>query len=281
MMTELIPGRKLVLVFAVLAAGGLASCGQDAKQIVEQAVKTELAADEADHTHWMYFEIDQTPKLTVKQWVVETDKGDLKRVLEENGHQVSPNEQHTRIEGFIRNSSAQAKQHKDNQNDDQQARQMLNMLPQAFVWTVKSRQSARTILHFVPDPHFDAPSYQARVFAAMEGDMTVDDLQHRVVSIKGRLTHIVKFGGGLLGNLQAGGSFEVERHEISKGEWQIVETHVHISGRALLFKSISEQEDDLKSKFKQLPSGLSPDDAEKMVLQQSGDLPQSAQLTRR
>lgn len=246
--------------------------------MVYQAVQTELAADDADHTQWMYFEIDRTPKLTVRQWVVETGKGDLKRVLEENGRELSHNEQHSRIDGFERDTSAQAKQRKDSQHDDQQARQMLNMLPQTFVWTVAARKNGKTTLHFAPDPHFHAPSYQARVFAAMEGDVVVDDLQHRIESLKGRLTHNVKFGEGLLGNLEAGGSFDVERHEIGKGEWQIVETHVHITGHALLFKSISEQEDDLKSNFKQLPSGLSPDDAEKMVLNQGG--PQTAQLRR-
>lgn len=280
MMTRLICLRNHLLIFAVLATSSVASHGQSAKQIAQQAVQTELAADDADHTRWMYFEIDTTPKLNVKQWVVETSKGDLKRVLEEDGHQLSQNEQHNRLDGFMQNPTAQAKQRKDGQHDDQQARQMLSMLPQAFVWTLGVRQNNRTVLHFVPDPHFDAPNYQARVFAAMEGDMTVDDLQHRIVSLKGRLTHNVKFGGGLLGNLQAGGSFNVERHEIRKGEWQITETHVHITGRALLFKSISEQEDDVKSMFKELPSGLSPEDAEKMVLAQSGDQPQTAQLTR-
>jgi hypothetical protein len=277
MMLELMQRRNFVLIFSILMTGCLRSAGQDAKQMVQQAVQAELAADNADHTRWMYFEIDRKRKVTVKQWVVETGKGDLKRVLEESGRELSQDEQHSRIDGE-RDASAQAKQRKDNQHDDQEARQMLSMLPQGFVWTVAARKNGKTTLHFAPDPHFHAPSYQARVFAAMEGDMMVDDLQHRIESLKGRLTHNVKFGEGLLGNLEAGGSFDVERHDIGKGEWQIVETHVHITGRALLFKTISEQEDDLRSNFKQLPSGLSPDDAEKMVLNQGG--PQSAQMRR-
>jgi hypothetical protein len=104
----------------------------------------------------------------------------------------------------------------------------------------------------------------------MEGNMTVDNQQHRIISLKRRLTRSVKFGEGLLGELQAGGSFDVERQEIGQGEWQIVETHVDIAGRALLFRSISKQENDKKSEFKDLPSELSLNDAEKMVLQQGG-----------
>jgi hypothetical protein len=66
--------------------------------------------------------------------------------------------------------------------------------------------------------------------------------------------------------MEAGGTFEVERRETGKGEWQITETHVHIQGHALLFKSISEQEDDEKSKFRRLPDNISIADAEKELL---------------
>jgi len=53
---------------------------------------------------------------------------------------------------------------------------------------------------------------------------------------------------------------------MESGAWQITETHVHIQGHALLFKDISEQEDDVKSNFNQLPSNISFADAEKELL---------------
>jgi hypothetical protein len=98
--------------------------------------------------------------------------------------------------------------------------------------------------------------------------MTVDDGQHRIVSLKGRLIRDVKFGGGLFAELKAGGTFDVERRETAKAVWQITETHVHIQGHALLFKSIAEQEDDVKTQFRQLPESLSLEQAEKELLQQ-------------
>lgn len=255
----------------ILAGGWAASFGQDPKQIVQQAVQTELAADDADHSRWIYFDIDRKPNFAVRQWIAETSAGDLKRVLEENGRKLSVDEQAARINGFMRNSAAQTKQRKDDKSDDQQTRQMLNLLPRAFVWTQRGTQNGRIMLHFKPDPNFRPASYQARVFAAMEGDMEVDDAQHRITSLKGRLIHDVKFGGGLFGYLRAGGSFDVERRETGDKVWQIVETHVHIAGRILFFKSISEQEDDQKSKFKELPSGLSLAESERALFQQQGD----------
>jgi len=62
----------------------------------------------------------------------------------------------------------------------------------------------------------------------------------------------VLIGGGWLGRLNAGGTFDVERRETGHQIWQITETHVHIQGHALIFKTISEQEDDVKTNFKQL-----------------------------
>ena len=59
----------------------------------------------------------------------------------------------------------------------------------------------------------------------------------------------VTIGWGLLGRMDEGGTFRVERREVAPGIWQIVETHVHIEGRALLFKSIGEQQDEVQTEF--------------------------------
>jgi hypothetical protein len=61
----------------------------------------------------------------------------------------------------------------------------------------------------------------------------------------------------------------VERRQTGGGIWQITETHVHIDGHALLFKSIAEQEDDVKSKFRQLSKDVSLEQAEQELLKQT------------
>ncbi len=263
--------RGLGVLGFVVVAGIPAMRGQQAKQIVQQAVKTELAADENDHSRWLYFEVDRKPGDTVVQWVADTNKGDLKRVLKENGTAQSTREQRSRMDSYADNLAAQAKQHKSDRHDEAQARQMLSMLPQAFVWTKLSDQDGRTVLHFAPNPRFNPPNYEARVFAAMEGKMSVDDKQHRIASLQGRMIHDVKFGWGLLGELRAGGTFDVERREVGNGVWQITETHVHVAGRALLFKDISDQEDDVKSQFKELSPSLPVAGAEKLLMAQNSN----------
>lgn len=243
--------------------------GENAEQIVQQAVQTELAADQNDHSCWLYYEIDNKPGNRVKQWVAETRSGNVRRVLEQNGQMLSQATQRGIMDRFIENPQMQAKQRKAGRHDDNQAAEMLRLLPHAFIWTITGERDNETILHFVPNPNFQPPDWESRVFAAMEGDMAVDQAQHRIVSLKGRLIHDVKFFFGLLGELKAGGTFDVERRETGDSTWQITETRVHIQGYALIFKNISEDEDDLKSHFKLLPTDISLEQAEALLLQQS------------
>lgn len=257
-----------MLLLAFFAALAAVSRAQDSRQIVQQAVQTELAADRDDHSHWLYFETDRQPEKNVKQWVAEAQTASLKRIVSKNGRPVPEAEQRSEMDSFVHDSSAQARQHKNGQHDDAQATELLKILPSAFIWAKKEEKGSDTILHFTPDPKFRPPDLEARVFAAMEGDMAVDTAQHRIVSLKGHLIRDVKFGYGLFGELKAGGTFDVERREIGTGLWQITETHVHIEGHALLFKNISEEEDDEKSQFKPLPASISLQEAETELLDQ-------------
>jgi hypothetical protein len=267
-----INGRLFVwAMFAfVCAAAGAQSPrqNQDARQIVAQAVRAELAADAADHSLWLYYEVDRKPENGVVQWAAQTRMGEVDRVLQQDGRQLTLDEQRKKMQSFINDESAQAKQRKSGQHDDKQATEMLNLLPQAFIWTKVRQQGGTTYLHFRPDPNFRPPTWESRVFAAMEGEMAVDDAEHRIVSLRGKLISEVKFGWGLLGSLEPGGTFNVERRRVGRDVWQITETHVHIQGRALLFKTISQNEDDVKSKFEELPSDTNLQAAEQKLMTQ-------------
>lgn len=263
-------GVALFVVSLFVLIGANTAVAQDAKQLVQQAVHTELNADRTDHSKWLYYEVDRKPRNSVTQWVAETDKGNLARVLKKGGQTFSTDQQREAMEQFIQDTGAQAKQRADDKHDDAQAAEMVKLLPDAFLWTQTGTNGNNITLHFKPDPDFHAPNREAKVFSAMEGDMEVDTASHRIASIKGRMVHDVKFGFGLLGRLKAGGTFDVERRETGHGVWQITTTHVHVHGRALLFKSISEQEDDVKSQFEELPGDISLQQAEKKLLAKGG-----------
>lgn len=252
--------RTCFAVFAfLLGAGGAQAQQQDrkAQEMVRAAVHAELAEDAADHSRWEYRDEYRKAQgeATVFR-VVETGKGVLKKKVEENGHSLTPEElqqEDARIVALVNDSARLAKQRKESEQDDRRAESMLRMLPDAFVWSSKSVDGKLATLAFVPSPEFDPPTMESRVFAAMAGEIVVDTGENRIRTIKGQLVDDVKFGYGLFGKMSKGGTFDVERRELAPRVWQITESHVHIDGRALLFKTIGEQEDEIKSEFRSVP----------------------------
>jgi hypothetical protein len=88
----------------------------------------------------------------------------------------------------------------------------------------------------------------------MAGQMLISRDLNLIRSLHGHLTQDVKFGFGIFGRLDAGGTFDIERRQVGGGHWQITESHVHIGGKALLFKTIGQQEDEVKTDWKPSPA---------------------------
>lgn len=252
---------RIVLVLLV----ALPLCAQDAKQIVQTAVNTELAASRNDHSLWRYR--DDQREANKVSIVVETTKGSVKRVIERNGAPLSADEsraEDARIQSFIHDSDRLAKQKKDGASDDKNAAELLNMLPTAFLWKIANENGDSVTLSFSPNPDFDPPDMQSRVLSAMAGELVVDKQQHRIKTISGKLVHDVTFGWGLLGRMKQGGTFRVERRELKPGLWQITETHVNIVGKALLFKNIGQQQDEVQTDFTQVAADTTLEQAAEM-----------------
>lgn len=259
---------RLIVLTGFLLAGLAPVCaqgGKDAKTIVSSAVKAELAADANDHSRWKYKDTE-SDKSTISI-VVQTDAGSVKRLISKDGQPLSDAEAKTedaRVQRFIHDQSELAKQKRDAVQDDKNAAELLNMLPEAFLWKVQSEDADKITLHFEPNPNFNPPDMQSRVLGTMVGELVVNKSQQRIETISGRLTQDVTIGWGLLGRLKAGGTFRVERRQVAPGLWQIIETHVHIQGKALFFKSIGQQQDEVQTDFARVPSGTTLEQAAEM-----------------
>jgi hypothetical protein len=259
----MLPGKTywVGVLGVVLAASAGAVKAQDPKQIVQQAVNTQLAADRDDNTHWRYIKTDDGKDKIV---VVETESGAITRHIEVNGQPASPAvlaEDNAAMQKFIHDPSAQRKQRENGAHDDKSAIELLNLMPQAFLWKVESQTAASITLSYRPNPGFDPPDMEARVMGSMTGTMVVTNPDHRIRTFKGRLDNDVTIGFGFLARIKAGSTFDIERREVARGIWQITETHVHISGHALFFKTIGTQEDEVKSDFTLVPLGTTLDQA--------------------
>lgn len=242
----------LVLLIAVLACSQPLQ-GQNqpaALGLIKEAVSAELLAARTDITPWNYLEHNVEPGKDTLSQVVETPQGDLHRLLEMNGQRLTGSAEQAelnRLRTFVADASEQATQRKNGDADGKQAREFLRMLPTAFFWTVSGENAQSIALTFRPDPSFNPPDSQSKVLSVLAGQIIVNRSAHRIESIRGTLTSDVRFGFGIFGRIDKGGTFNVERRELLPGKWQIVETHVHIGGRALFFKTIGQQQDETRS----------------------------------
>ncbi len=202
------------------------------------------------------------------QLVVETPEASVSKTIERNGRPLTPQERQqdqAKMESVVNDPSVRAKQRKDAAHDDKQAVSLMKMLPEGFLWSKVGESNGEITLRFKPNPDFEPPTYASRVFAAMSGTMVVDANQKRLKMLSGTLIQPVEFGWGILGKLRKGGTFRIVRSEVAPGEWQITQTHVHIEGHALFFKSISEQEDEITSDYKRSPKGITLQQAAQML----------------
>lgn len=262
-------GKRYTVLVGMLGAAMGATClaahALDGRTIVQDAVAAEMAANRSDHTQWRYLESEANGD---KLLVIETRDGDVHRHVLERGK--APSAETLRADDaanqkFIHDPALRAKQRRDGANDDKSATELLNQMPVAFLWNVDSETPESFVLSYKPNPEFSPPDMQSRVMGAMTGSLVVSKPAHRIQTFKGRLIEDVTIGFGFLARIRQGSTFDVERRQVGLGQWQITETHVHIGGHALFFKTIGEQQDEIKSEFVVVPPETTLEQADAML----------------
>ena len=274
------------LLIASLPFASVAALAQNSnpqftqKQIndmVWTAVKTELKAAQDDHSVFIYHDHDKQPQKDKYTIVVQTTAhGAINRVTRVNGSAIPIPKQKAKIENYVNSPSLQQKKRQANQNDSRQTEQLLKMIPNAFLWSVTKVTPEEVTLAYQPNPDFNPPSMQDRVFSAMAGKMVIDRDQHRIVVFEGKLIHNVNFLWGLLGHINQGGTFSVRRKQLEPHVWEIVEMHVHINGHILFFKTIGSNEDDISTDWRPAPKNLTLQQAADLAMKQP-DWPNTSQ----
>jgi hypothetical protein len=229
-------------------------CANDLARLV---VNREL--QEQDHSRWMYrAESQKQNDGTEIDEVVETSDGNLSQPVFINGQQPSSEQQSEaeRHNQQLANPADVEKTRKSRKEDQERTDRMLKLLPEAFTYTYAAERGDQVKMTFVPNPQFRPPSREAEVFHALEGYMWVDRRQKRLVEVAGRLIHKLKFGGGLLGHLDQGGTFDVKKEEVGPGVWRMTLLDVNMTGRVLFFKTITEHQKETRSDFQRMPENL-------------------------
>jgi hypothetical protein len=256
--------RSFVLSFCTLWCA--CALAQDPNETIRRIVDAEYSAYQSDHSDLVYLQEMRQSGHHIVQWVVRTDQGEVRRPLEQDDRPVSDSKERELIQHFLRNPDGRKKQLAEIRHDQEQVFELLRLLPAAFVWKQTSASATTICLHFEPSPQFHPSTREARIFSGMIGELVADSHQYRVLSVRGHLIHDISFGGGILGKLQEGGSFYIEQEQIGASLWQVSAIHVHVRGTALLFKSVALEEEDDRSSFEALPSGMTLDEAAEAVM---------------
>lgn len=259
----------VLVCLMILPARAQSAANNSARELVQQVINNELAYNENDHSHWMYVDSYKSPGKDLVKLVIQTKEGTVSKTIRLNGRPLTSAEKQAdlaKMESVVNDPSVRAKQKKNSDHDNQQVISLMKMLPDGFIWTQTGESNGEVTLSYKPNPAFQPPTYASRVFAAMAGTLVVDMREKRLKVFSGKLIREVNFGWGLLGKIQQGGTFEVIHTEIEPGKWEITETHIHINGRILFFKSlVSQQEDEIDSHYKATPAGLTPAQAVQML----------------
>lgn len=246
------------------AAGIQPQLPADANDFARAFFDHEVEAQKLDHSLWSYRETKREDGKLKLYDVCQTRQGEIRRLIAVGGRPLTSEQlatEDSRIQGVISDPDQMSQRQKKQRDDGEQARKLMRMFPDAFNFRYDGNDGSLVRLRFSPNPMFRPPDHEAMVFHHMQGAVLVDPEQRRLAAIDGRLTSEVKFFGGLLGYLDQGGTFNVEQKQVAPRIWEVSVMHVHMSGKALFFKTIDVQEDETYSDFKSVPAETSLEQA--------------------
>jgi hypothetical protein len=238
-----------------------------ANDLMKEVVANELT-DRLEHLHWMYHVTKTVEQQTLTQLEVETKVGLVHRLLAINEKPLdwAQRQQETvRQEQLIRDPGRQLVFKKQNDADELRLETFVRLLPSAFLFEYDGREGPDLRLNFRPDPGFVPPTMESRALQSMTGTILINPQQKRLARLDGLLVEDVNFAFGLLGRLERGGTFEVARIQVSSSHWKTSLVDIHVSGRMLLFKTISKQQHETRSDFEAVFQDLDLQQAEKLL----------------
>ncbi len=235
---------------------------------MKDVVANELTDRTTEHSNWMYHVTKTVDLQKVTQIEIETKDGPVHRLLAINGaplDSLQQKQESVRQEELIRDPSQQLAIKKQNDADERRLENFVRLLPGAFLFQYDGWDGAYVRLNFWPDPTFIPPTMESKALQSMAGTILVNPQQKRLAHINGHLLENVDFGFGLLGRLAKGGTFEIERTQVSSSHWKTHLIDISVSGRMLLFKTISKQQHETRSDFEPVSSDLDLKQAEELL----------------
>jgi hypothetical protein len=245
--------RFVTLTFAAAMASPPTPAlpSQTAKELIGDACYNELQQREK-RTLWSYIAERRSNNHVFREQVIETVDGPVRRLLALDGRPPTPaqiKEEEQQHEKLLKNPSGRRAIQKQRDDDDKTMEELLHIIPVAFVFEDQGKEEESERIAFHPNPRFKPKTYEQRILHALDGIVFIDLHDKRIARLSGSLGTSVKFGYGLIGHVEQGGTTEITRVQLSPGVWKTSAEKIDIDGRFAILKTINKHQDESRTGF--------------------------------
>jgi hypothetical protein len=240
-----------LILFSCVVSVWAAETPEPPQQLIRDVVYNELQ-DHTSHGYWEFLLQKRVGQKVTTEERIETKEGPVYRLLAIDGGTLSPSqlqEEEVRLNQLIKDPGQQRKLKQQYDEDEARISRIVKLLPEAFLFEYAPCEDNNFRLNFRPNPSFRPQSIEARVFHAMQGSIWVSSSTKHFVRLQGSLIEDLSFGFGLLGHLDKGGWFDVQRVQVSPNDWKTNHLVVHITGKAIFFKTVAKDTEEIRSNF--------------------------------
>ena len=242
------------------------------QELIQNVIEHETEASK-HRGYYEYLSVERSERTGGHEWterVAETAWGKVRYLIAEDGKPLTGSRlaaERARIDQEGAHPDDFKRQEDARGQDEQHARQMLRLLPKAFLFDPPQAEGEFIRVRFHPNPEYAPNGLEERVLHGMSGSVLIDDKMVRVRELDGKMPQDISLGFGLLATIHAGSGFATTRLHAEGYDWKTETVHTDINGKAMFLKTIARQEDARHSEFKQIPNGISVADAVKMLEQ--------------
>ena len=261
MSSELGPMAFLVLISLCSGSSAPGSSTQAARGVADDPTAlvrraTQNALAERSHHRPLRYQVRKVDKRsdTIKE-IVETKDGNVARLIAIDGQPLSTEANQAelyRLNNLSGHPKLQEHRRKREQEESDRVNRLMRLLPEAFLYRYEGMMPCKTgqchHLRFTPNPEFDPPSEEAKIFRGMAGEVWIDPTEERMVKLDAHLIEEVDFGWGIIGRLRKGGTILLEQTHVSDHQWELTHMQLSLTGRALI-KSLNIQITEDESEF--------------------------------
>ena len=257
---------RMGLVAGLLAAAwSLAGWSQDAAATIATLVQHE---DEASRHrgHYTYVSEERSERTGGHLWVervAETNWGKVRYLVSADGQPLTGGPlaaEKARLAGIAADPEGFRRAEAGRVDDEQHAKQMLLLLPKAFLFDPPRKEGQFLRVAFRPNPGYSPAGMEERVLHAMAGSVLIDANTVRLRGIDGRMPGDVTVGFGLA-SIKAGSNFATTREHLEGSDWKTETLHSDINARALFLKTLARKQDTRHWNFQKIADGMTLPDA--------------------